>query len=314
MRANPAATRSGFTLIELLVVIAIIAILAAILFPVFAKARENARRTVCVSNVKQLGAAWMMYVQDYDESFPPSNSPANSNWGPSTTFTGKFPCKPCRPHWKTNDAIIYDPTIYALPYVKNMDVFKCPSDVGIPSSTGFNDPSQGNPVWKVENTSYCLNTVMTRVGTLAAIPLPTDTYMGAEVVSFHIGIGEAVKAWAQATPGQSTYGPQRVAYFVDGHAKLTYEGVIAAQCIPIRRCPRIMDWWWFRSTIGWSLAAFGRSGAWKTLLSPPASGGKPAPYRKRRKLAPSRLRGGPGWGSPGLRVKGRCRFIRAALY
>ena len=236
MRTTRAARPSGFTLIELLVVIAIIAILAAILFPVFAKARESARRTVCVSNVKQLGTAWMMYVQDYDESFPPSNSPANSQWGASTTYTGKFPCKPCRPHLKGNDAVIYDPTVYAIPYVKNYDLFKCPSDVGIPTSLA-NDPSQGQPVWKVEHTSYCLNTVMTRVSSVAAIPLPTDTYMGAEVVSFHIGIADAMKAWAAATPGQSGYGPQRVAYFVDGHAKLTYEGVIAAQCIPTPSLP-----------------------------------------------------------------------------
>jgi prepilin-type N-terminal cleavage/methylation domain-containing protein len=63
--------RGGFTLIELLVVIAIIAILAAILFPVFAQAREKARQTTCVSNLKQIGTAFMMYVQDYDETYPP---------------------------------------------------------------------------------------------------------------------------------------------------------------------------------------------------------------------------------------------------
>ena len=62
--------RSGFTLIELLVVIAIIAILAAILFPVFARARENARRTSCVSNLKQIGLGIMQYTQDYDERYP----------------------------------------------------------------------------------------------------------------------------------------------------------------------------------------------------------------------------------------------------
>jgi prepilin-type N-terminal cleavage/methylation domain-containing protein len=60
----------GFTLIELLVVIAIIAILAAILFPVFAQAREKARQTSCLSNEKQLGTAISMYVQDYDETYP----------------------------------------------------------------------------------------------------------------------------------------------------------------------------------------------------------------------------------------------------
>ena len=62
--------RRGFTLIELLVVIAIIAILAAILFPVFAQAREKARQTTCLSNMKQMGTAIMMYVQDYDEVTP----------------------------------------------------------------------------------------------------------------------------------------------------------------------------------------------------------------------------------------------------
>ncbi len=62
--------RRGFTLIELLVVIAIIAILAAILFPVFARAREKARQASCLSNLKQLGLAMLMYVQDYDGVFP----------------------------------------------------------------------------------------------------------------------------------------------------------------------------------------------------------------------------------------------------
>ena len=62
--------KRAFTLIELLVVIAIIAILAAILFPVFARAREQARKTTCLSNLKEIGTASLMYVQDYDETFP----------------------------------------------------------------------------------------------------------------------------------------------------------------------------------------------------------------------------------------------------
>jgi len=72
-RSDKASTQSGFTLIELLVVIAIISILAAILFPVFARARENARRASCQSNLKQLALAWMMYVQDYDEKAVPTS-------------------------------------------------------------------------------------------------------------------------------------------------------------------------------------------------------------------------------------------------
>jgi prepilin-type N-terminal cleavage/methylation domain-containing protein/prepilin-type processing-associated H-X9-DG protein len=91
--------RNGFTLIELLVVIAIIAILAAILFPVFARARENARRTSCQSNLKQMGLGLMQYVQDYDETYP-----ARYFDNPQT-------------YW------------YQLlqPYVKSEQIFTCPS-------------------------------------------------------------------------------------------------------------------------------------------------------------------------------------------
>src|SRR3954464_13938987 len=68
--AGRRTSRRAFTLIELLVVIAIIAILAAILFPVFAQARDRARMTACLSNMKQIGASLMLYVQDYDETYP----------------------------------------------------------------------------------------------------------------------------------------------------------------------------------------------------------------------------------------------------
>jgi prepilin-type N-terminal cleavage/methylation domain-containing protein/prepilin-type processing-associated H-X9-DG protein len=96
-------TRRGFTLIELLVVIAIIAILAAILFPVFARAREKARQASCLSNVKQLALAEMQYCQDYDEM----TSPYGDHYCP----TGS-----CR-HW-------YDTMV---PYIKNTQVLRCPS-------------------------------------------------------------------------------------------------------------------------------------------------------------------------------------------
>lgn len=79
--------RRGFTLIELLVVIAIIALLAAILFPVFARARENARRASCQSNLKQIGLSVVQYTQDYDETFPLQARKPN-NAGAQSVFAG----------------------------------------------------------------------------------------------------------------------------------------------------------------------------------------------------------------------------------
>lgn len=86
----------GFTLIELLVVIAIIAILASILFPVFAKAREKARQAACESNEKQLGLAFIQYTQDYDEYFPPGSNTNGAGWAGQlyqyVKSTGVFAC------------------------------------------------------------------------------------------------------------------------------------------------------------------------------------------------------------------------------
>ncbi len=111
--------RFGFTLIELLVVIAIIAILAAILFPVFAKAREKARQISCLSNMKQMGTATAMYVQDYDEQFYP-----HRQTGVPNPFVGQFP----QITGKSAGRMFWISLLN--PYIKNYDVFKCPSNPG----------------------------------------------------------------------------------------------------------------------------------------------------------------------------------------
>jgi prepilin-type N-terminal cleavage/methylation domain-containing protein/prepilin-type processing-associated H-X9-DG protein len=123
---NSISVRKGFTLIELLVVIAIIAILAAILFPVFAQAREKARAISCVSNEKQIVLSWSMYTQDYDETVLPYSVGGGS-------FTSAFP-------W----------TYVLQPYIKNYQVYKCPDstyaigytyNANMARSDGYNNTS-----------------------------------------------------------------------------------------------------------------------------------------------------------------------------
>lgn len=148
-------TKKGFTLIELLVVIAIIAILASILFPVFARARESARRSSCQSNLKQIGLGMLQYSQDYDERlvmdwFGPTGA---GNDGRSNSTT----------RYKWMDAI--------FPYVKSEQLFVCPSDV---DQTAFSTTYYAQ---------YKLNTTLTGL---------SSQYMGSYGINSAYGTGTPV--------------------------------------------------------------------------------------------------------------------------
>jgi len=191
--------RKGFTLIELLVVIAIIAILAAILFPVFARAREKARQTSCLSNVKQIMLGVMMYAQDYDETLPvASHWVSYDNHVPSTTYT----------YW-----------FEALePYVKNWQVFVCPSQKSDPLAA---DPGYG---WNYQEFGYrsssgsLTNHYST---TLGEIDKPAETIMMGDcedtAVRGNPGIYYLYRRHALYTPERHNGGGNMG--LADGHAK-----------------------------------------------------------------------------------------------
>jgi len=153
--AQMKTNRSGFTLIELLVVIAIIAILAAILFPVFAQARDKARSAACLNNVKQLATAIMMYTQDYDEILPHHAADAADFLNPAAASTWQRGC---------------------TPYIKSDKVFFCPSSPQAPTQP----ETAANSGWP--RSSYQGNcVVISRTGTsLAQIPNPADIIFAQE--------------------------------------------------------------------------------------------------------------------------------------
>jgi prepilin-type N-terminal cleavage/methylation domain-containing protein/prepilin-type processing-associated H-X9-DG protein len=142
--------RRGFTLIELLVVIAIISILAAILFPVFARARENARRTSCLSNLKQIGLGIMMYVQDNDETYLPYRRDANAGEQPPFNYyQGTY--------------FEWQHTIH--PYTKNLQLYQCPD--GNPTYQFGNYGSYGANVAALPDTGL----------KMAAVVSPASVYV-----------------------------------------------------------------------------------------------------------------------------------------
>jgi prepilin-type N-terminal cleavage/methylation domain-containing protein len=181
--------RPGFTLIELLVVIAIIAILAAILFPVFARAREAARTTSCRSNVKQYVTATLMYVQDYDEVLPMS---VYSNGA-------------CFNYFYT----VVDP------YVKNKAITECPSERQALDSTtiGACGPGTLSPRWIGYSTNQGIFTAPGFGGppvlSLASMEFPADT----------IGLYDGNVAQTQAQLVQARHSEMFIAGYMDGHVK-----------------------------------------------------------------------------------------------
>lgn len=154
-------TRKGFTLIELLVVIAIISLLAAILFPVFARARENARRSSCLANIKQLALGVMMYSEDYDgRLLYYAAAPSESS---SSMLTG------------------------VLPYIKNSQIFRCPSSnlTGANPITSTNVPANGTHYGMPATAGTAPNTIIMGSGSvqlMGSIPEPALQCLFAETM------------------------------------------------------------------------------------------------------------------------------------
>ncbi|RYG58728.1 DUF1559 domain-containing protein [bacterium] len=183
--------RAGFTLIELLVVIAIIAILAAILFPVFGRARENARRSSCQSNLKQIGLGFAQYTQDYDEKYP-CGQRGNLGQGWAGTLN---------------------------PYIKSTQLFACPSD-----TTGT------IPIATSQTTSYGANLNITRTDpgsatdphpgqSLAVQNAPAKTVLLFEVVSIYANLANASETPNNTVVSCVSNGPQTPFPFSTGNGQ-----------------------------------------------------------------------------------------------
>ncbi|MDX1933932.1 MAG: DUF1559 domain-containing protein [Capsulimonadales bacterium] len=197
----------AFTLIELLVVIAIIAILAAILFPVFAQAREKARQISCLSNIKQIGTAWQMYIQDYDETMPPiCNSFALPDPSAAPRDANGNPIPPYQ-QWTAQ---------LLFPYFKSWAIFACPS-IGH-DNRGVFTPGNGSAWFRNQmrfpnygynylNLSKINGDCQTTSGvSLAAISRPADTVAFADSTIEIAGVN-AGSAWINDPNGWPRIAP-----------------------------------------------------------------------------------------------------------
>lgn len=204
---------NGFTLIELLVVIAIIAVLAAILFPVFAQARESARKTSCLSNQKQLGTAVLMYVQDYDEQLPNAiNGAAGVNLPGGWVYYTAFPANATPKSFDVTQGSLF-------PYVKSAQVFVCPSDA--------QGRAAGNS-YAVNSCVFTMNIPLAVGKSLAAFDSAASWALMTEEA---IGIGDETGAFLRTNStddGFLLYGLNFLStrhqegsnfMFVDGHSK-----------------------------------------------------------------------------------------------
>lgn len=176
MNPSKQASKPAFTLVEILVVIAIIAILAAILFPVFARTRENARRASCQSNLKQIALGMKQYVQDYDET------------GPPTLIGGLPPVTYPKAPWGWADSL--------QPYLKNIQIFQCPSE----RFTPIDDPTIA------AYSDYWLNESLSKLNE-AAVLQSSFTVMSGDGDSFGNGGGDYRANGCYANAGQFVLSP-----------------------------------------------------------------------------------------------------------